>query len=33
VIELGSAFSTIDAGEAAQLVLEQVKAKIAGAGN
>jgi anti-sigma B factor antagonist len=33
VIELGSKFSTIDAGEAAQLVLEQVKAKIAGAGN
>ena len=31
VIELGSAFSTIDAGEAAQQVLEQVKARMAGA--
>jgi anti-anti-sigma factor len=33
VIELGSGFSTIDAGEAAQQVLAQVKARIAGAGN
>ena len=33
VIELGSGFSTIDAGDAAQQVLEQVKARIAGAGN
>jgi anti-sigma B factor antagonist len=31
VIELGSTFSTIDAGEAAQQVLEQVKARMAGA--
>jgi anti-sigma B factor antagonist len=31
VVELGSAFSTIDAGAAAQQVLEQVKAKMAGA--
>jgi anti-sigma B factor antagonist len=31
MIELGSAFSTIDAGEAAQQVLEQVKTRMAGA--